>query len=140
MLVNPKILIRKKHEQYADGMWETRGGMGFSSDFDLWGRNDFDRSYFEVGDLSSCGVCDTPQQFDSDFREVLEADPRPLVVMFSHVRKNPEEQGGWRWHKWGPYVGRGDPQHEYLADEPGFDDGIFVYSIHIVDNLEVERP
>lgn len=29
--------------------------------------------------------------------------------------------GGWRWHKWGEYIGKHTPQYEYLDHETGID-------------------
>ena len=29
--------------------------------------------------------------------------------------------GGWRWHKWGEYIGKHNPQYEYLDHETGID-------------------
>lgn len=66
---------------------------------------------------SSYGTCDTPEQFMGRFREALDKDPRSFVVSFMVVQKVPGSVGGWRWHKWGPYIGDKEPQHEYLADE-----------------------
>lgn len=78
----------------------------------------------------SYGVCDTPEQFLSKFRKQLEGDPRQLCVSFCHISK--ESKGGWRWHKWGPYVGFGVPTCEYLAYEKEFENGVYVYSIYDV--------
>ena len=29
--------------------------------------------------------------------------------------------GGWRWHKWGPYLGKHTPKCEYLDEEKNID-------------------
>jgi hypothetical protein len=114
----------------------------FSLDIMLWGRNaPTDKNgYPDLGpDLHCYGVCDSPEQFLTQFREQLQKDPRTLVVGFTHIRKHPEDAGkggGWRWHKWGPYVGDGEPTAEYLDDEKGFDNGVFVYSILCTDELK----
>jgi hypothetical protein len=63
--------------------------------------------------------------------------------MFTHVPKEPENAGrggGWRWHKWGPYIGKGEPTTEYLDDEDGFADGVYVYHFYVVDNVPHEIP
>lgn len=78
------------------------------------------------------GVCDTPEQLTEKFPQI-EADPRRFVIHFAHIsKKDQSPQGGWRWHKWGQYVGDGEPTCEYLYDEPGFDDGVYVYHIYEV--------
>ena len=38
------------------------------------------------------------------------------VISCFEVKKSSD--CGWRWHKWGPYIGIERPQCEYLADEP----------------------
>lgn len=80
----------------------------------------------------SYGVCDTPAQLIEKF-PMLETDPRRFVVSFTHVAKDPTNRGqggGWRWHKWGPYIGDHEHEYEYLDDEVGFEDGIYVYGIY----------
>lgn len=79
--------------------------------------------------LNAYGVVDSPDQFQEDFRETLEADPRDFFVAFTEIRKDEQpETGGWRWHKWGPYYGTQKPQCEYIADEPEIES---VYLFHI---------
>ena len=44
------------------------------------------------------------------------------VILYSEVIKNPNEPcSGWRWHKWGEYIGTQKPRCEYLNDEPEID-------------------
>ncbi len=78
------------------------------------------------------GVCDSVEQFKELYLEVLTNDPRQLVVSLTRVGKEEQSDwGGWRWHKWGTYVGTKYPQHEYLYDE---DDTIMeVYCFHIYE-------
>lgn len=78
---------------------------------------------------SEYGVCDCVQQV-LDTITTLHVPDRKFVVMFTPVlKKNQSPEGGWRWHKWGPYIGKHDPQHEYLYDEPDID-GVLVYNIY----------
>lgn len=51
----------------------------------------------------------------------LDADPRNLLVYLGrHRRVDQSPDGGWRWHKWGPYLGVHSPEtsteYEYLYD------------------------
>ena len=48
-------------------------------------------------------------------------------------RKNQSSDGGWRWHKWGQYIGKYEPKCEYLYDEESID---YVYCFTI---LEIEE-
>lgn len=68
--------------------------------------------------LHEYGVCDTPEQFMERFGAALDALPGRWVVSFTVVKKADEpSDGGWRWRKWGPYIGDKRPGHEYLHDE-----------------------
>lgn len=74
------------------------------------------------------GVCDNLEQLLKHFPE-LEAPGREFVVTLTEVRReNQSPDGGWRWHKWGPYIGTHEPKHEYLYDESI--DAVLVYHIY----------
>lgn len=129
-------------ELISDGVKSVRLQKGFYTfalnfDFAIWGGSDFERSY-DVDDLPcpQYGVVDTPQQFIDRFAAALEADERPFVVAFTHHPKCPGETGGWRWHKWGEYIGDGNPTCEYLDDEELFPNGVYTYHVYLVDNVE----
>lgn len=67
----------------------------------------------------SYGVHDSAQAFLDEYGEALEADPRELLVLFVAMRRDEQyEEGGWRWHKWGPMIGKQVPTTEYLYNEP----------------------
>lgn len=40
--------------------------------------------------------------------------------------------GGWRWEKWGPYIGTQRSVADYLHDEPDID---YVYTFHVYKEL-----
>ena len=141
MLVNVKIL--EDHwvaKSFGKGVYRCSS---FNMDSHIWDRSrghaSYEMKYPRVEGVGDYGVVDTPEQFVEDFLDRLEKDPRPLVVCFTHIAKEPENKGrgdGWRWHKWGQYVGHGNPQCEYLDDEDGFDDGVWVYHIYHVEGIE----
>jgi hypothetical protein len=75
------------------------------------------------------GVCDSADQILSLYPELTESD-RCFTVTLCEVRREAQsESGGWRWHKWGRYIGTFEPQHEYLDDEVGID-RVFCYHIY----------
>jgi len=101
----------------------------------------YDYTYPEFGDeyhsrIKSCGffgsfgVCDSPEQFIFLVGSLLENDQRRFVVSFTHISKYDQPpKGGWRWHKWGTYIGDGTPTCEYLYDESGFENGVYAYHV-----------
>lgn len=75
------------------------------------------------------GVADSPSQALT--RDAyLKANPDTCVVVFFTpiCREDEPEHGGWRWYKWGEYVGDQGPKCEYLYDDKHID---MVYAYHI---------
>lgn len=151
MLVNPQILIKGNNKKFFDG--------GFQNNFYLNGHFDLNIHNYDkhrpIARLFESalenkepfeeivwdyGVCDSPQQFLEKFQEYLDNLDLKLVVMFSPIPKDPSNRGqggGWRWHKWGEYYGTGIPTCEYLDDEDGFGDGVWVFHIYDVGHIEL---
>lgn len=112
----------------------TSVGFAIHDGFCSTGSSVFYRAFWSKN-YSVCpfGVADSPEQFYRKYGAYLNALPVDLCVFFVHIEKDPENKGnggGWRWRKWGPYVGEGTPQHEYLDDEDGFENGIYTYHIY----------
>lgn len=80
--------------------------------------------------LNAYGVCDNVEQILARCPE-LETDPnRKYVISLSEVRKEDEEpDDGWRWEKWGPYIGTQNRHSDYLYYEPEIE-SILVYHIY----------
>lgn len=89
----------------------------------------------EVNEFNCCyGVCDSPDQFlNHSIGLNITYSERRFTVSFSRISKGEQGEGGWRWHKWGPYIGNQDPQCEYLADEPKIQE---VYVFHIFECID----
>jgi len=84
------------------------------------GRQEFEKDYptFDDPSFDSIGVCDGPEQLIAKLpKQVTEGDEL-FVISMVRVDKAAQEPGGWRWHKWGPYIGDQVPTCEYLMDEP----------------------
>lgn len=99
---------------------------------------DVKRSEYDEFERFGCefyGVSDTPEQAMEYAKKNLAEHEGPFCVFVTHVQKdesNAGKGGGWRWHKWGEYIGTGQPTREYLDDEPEFKDGVYVFHIHEV--------
>lgn len=85
------------------------------------------------------GVCDDYTQVLARCRELADDWPEKYVMSVTRIRRDEEsEDGGWRWHKWGEYIGTQQPTTEYIFDEPSIEQ---VYCYHIYKaprNLIVE--
>lgn len=46
-----------------------------------------------------------------------------FILLLTPIINNHDKSswGGWRWHKWGEYIGKHNPQYEYLDHEYGID-------------------
>lgn len=91
-------------------------------DFSMWGNSNF----------YSFGVVDHWSQLPL---ARLDDDERNLLVYLGrHRRADQPERGGWRWHKWGPYLGVHKPEnsteYEYLHDAT---DVVEVWSYCVVE-------
>lgn len=106
------------------------------------------RSALEVlstdGLLKSYGVCDDLDNLlqHPQYKDIL-GGPRLFTICLAGVRRDSQpERGGWRWHKWGPYIGSYEIQHEYLYDEDI--EGVVLFEIleHIprVEQLTTDTP
>lgn len=98
--------------------------------------------------LNSYGVCDSPEQLLELFPIIDALENRYFcIAMTQMLRSEQAPEGGWRWHKWGGYVGVHEPQNEYLYDEiPQYRsdgksiDEVWVFHIYELRESEMERP
>ena len=78
---------------------------------------------FPVDMLEQYGVADNIEQIKAYYKEWIEkSDWFIAITKVYQDKENAGKGGGWRWHKWGDYIGKLDPQHEYLDDEDFGDD------------------
>jgi hypothetical protein len=96
---------------------------------------DFDSPLY----FSNYGVCDNASQaldyYDSLYssHEDYMKDKSFVILLTPMFRESQPEYGGWRWHKWGQYIGKFKHKREYLYDEKGID---YIYCFNI---LEVKK-
>lgn len=105
-----------------------------------FGSSHFLQEYKEYSDdlsVDPFGVCDSLQQLKAACPE-LEGSQREFVVTLTEVRKDEQpDEGGWRWKKWGPYIGEHEITTEYLRDEEHID-RVFCY--HIYERVQESLP
>ena len=76
------------------------------------------------------GVCDNYQQI-LEYLPV-ETDPRKFIIVLTPIYKKHEPcRYGWRWEKWGEYIGTQKSVADYLYDEP-YIDMVYVYHVYEV--------
>ena len=81
------------------------------------------------------GVCDYPEQIVERLTSLANPDRQFCAAFVRLDRKDESPSGGWRWHKWGTYIGDQDPQHEYLYYEKHIDT---VWTYHVYE-LHAEK-
>ena len=78
------------------------------------------------------GVCDGIDNLLEVIPELLSSDREFIVLLHGITRSSQPRYEGWRWHKWGDYIGTQTPTTEYIYDEPGIE---LVYCYHIYEKI-----
>jgi len=79
------------------------------------------------------GVCDNAEQAIEIYEQNIASgrfseDIQYLIYLTPMYKHNQPEDGGWRWEKWGEYIGVQNSQSDYLYYEPEVD---MIYVFHI---------
>ena len=82
--------------------------------------------------LTNYGVADNVDQI-IDFYKVNSTDLNICINITPIHKSSQPETGGWRWHKWGSYIGTQKSSHEYLYDEKKVE---LVYVFHVYEFKE----
>ena len=89
-------------------------------------------------EIETSGVCDYPEQVLEKF-PILKEHPAPFFISFVKLRRGDQpREGGWRWHKWGTYIGDKNPQCEYLHDEPEIEE-VYTFSVYELDEANNQQ-
>lgn len=70
--------------------------------------------------VSQYGVADNIEQIKEFYKRQIKDKTNKFIITLSpvhQIKENKGKGGGWRWHKWGEYIGKLNPQCEYLDDE-----------------------
>lgn len=86
------------------------------------------------------GVVDDVEQGLAIFRRLWIDPDRYFCITFTEERKSDNPPGdGWRWEKWGPYLGSRTPTRQYLSDEEEIE-RVLVFHIIELKKPEVDLP
>lgn len=144
MLVTPNLIFDKTTQEILSLMGqgglptEIEKGIYLTPSFSF-GNSIVDKKedYFEFYnyDLSPYGVCDTIDQVKERYEKWLNHPDYKFCVSFTKVVKSEQSpQGGWRWHKWGEYIGSKNPKMEYLYDEDETIQEVYCYHVYQILN------
>jgi hypothetical protein len=104
-------------EKIPDGVFVSRGNEETS----------FERFLGKYLGMSTFyGVCDNGSQVRTyyDFlvsEGFIDPDQNYVIFIVPILKRNQPEYGGWRWHKWGEYIGEQEHGCEYIYNEPNVD-------------------
>lgn len=83
-----------------------------------------------IDGLNPFGVCDHYSQILEKSSEIKNSNRKFVISITPILKQNQPKEGGWRWHKWGPYIGTQTQTTEYLHDEPEIEK---VYVFHVYE-------
>lgn len=88
--------------------------------------------------FNSYGVVDSVEQFYTIFKFLNVLDAKYVAFLTPIKKSEQPSNGGWRWHKWGEYLGKQKRSGcEYLYNEPNID---LVYVYHIYEVTSILEP
>ncbi len=80
------------------------------------------------------GVADNIEQIKKLYEPVIFNKKCQAVISVCEVDKAKQpERGGWRWHKWGEYIGIHEITCEYIKDEP-IVEKVLCFHLHLIEN------
>lgn len=97
---------------------ETSSNFGYKNEY--WTPDDSIESILAYEGPNPYGVADNIEQIKEYFKEEIRDPNNKYFITIDYIFQEPENAGkggGWRWHKWGPYIGNLDTKCEYLDDE-----------------------
>lgn len=133
--IKRKLAVAKEHNfnyiPQTDSMCICETGI-YRDNFDF--NFSEDDSIEELENINDYGVADNVEQIKKHFNKYINNSNEKYIISITPVvqhKENKGEGGGWRWHKWGEYIGILNPQCEYLDDEEFGEDFKYVLCFSI---------
>lgn len=94
--------------------------------------------YFD-NTLEVYGIADNVEQIKQMYQQQINSD-NPIVISITEINKDDQpSEDGWRWEKWGKYIGNQNSQSQYIYDEPEIE-SVYVFTVHAVKSkLDLEK-
>ena len=90
---------------------------------------------FPIEFKSDYGVCDNYQQVLHKYPELTDSKDYYVVSLARIRKKDQPSRLGWRWEKWGAYIGIQKSKAYYLYDEPEIEEVFCYHILKVVPNL-----
>lgn len=85
-------------------------------------------------EINPFGVADNIEQVKEYLKPAIEDKEKKFFIYYTRIWQDDTlPENGWRWHKWGPYIGNLEPKCEYLHDERFGDWQGYVICWHIIE-------
>jgi hypothetical protein len=94
-------------------------------------------------DINYYGVCDNASQLIEYYNKLIankELDNNKTYGLFlvPHFKSSQPEKWGWRWEKWGEYIGVQKSVSDYLYDEPNIE-MVYSFNIYEIDEHPIKK-
>ena len=93
--------------------------------------------------VTQYGVADNIEQIKKLYRKQINDKKNKFAIALTPVwqdKENKGKGGGWRWHKWGEYIGNLKHECEYLDDEEFGDDFKYVICFTLFYIIPETKP
>ncbi len=119
---NPEYIFREKLSDVEDRDYSQPFDFTTYMQKERERRDKFNELYKEYGikyrEFSEYGVCDNPMQILARWPHLVYSEEKYAITCVKIRKEDQSDWGGWRWHKWGEYIGVRHPKREYIYDEP----------------------
>lgn len=126
-----KIIEDSSLNHVKDNIENTLGSYVTSLNWDYQFNSLTDKKVSSYSSNDIYGVCDNASQAIEYCNALTDEDGSYILALTPIIKSEIFSQGGWRWHKWGKYIGVQNPTHEYLYDEKDIDI-VYVFNLRKV--------